>query len=134
MEYFICDENYRDFIMLNQEVENWRDCAEDEDTLKDLIMVLESLDKTGFEHQNTKDIFAVTYLCLYLSIVYVMFNINDSNKDRSIIKIEELLNAVLELLGILCKWFNKVISYISLLQIIVGIEYHKKLGYIKLVS
>ena len=36
----------------------------------------------------------------YPSIVHVIPNINNSNKNRSIIKTEEHLNAVLELLGV----------------------------------
>ena len=69
----------------------------------------------GFMYQNIKDIFAVTYLCLHLSIVHIISNVNNSNKDKSIIKTEEYLNVVLELLYILHKQFNEVICYISLL-------------------
>ena len=98
--------------MLNQRVEDRRDGVEDEDTFKDLIMAFESLDGTGFTHQNTKDIFAVTFLCLHLSIVHVIPNVNDSNENRSIIETEEHLNAVLELLGVSYEQFNEAICYI----------------------
>ena len=108
--------------MLNQGVEDQRDGVEDEDIFKDLIMAFKSLDEMGFMHQNIKYIFTITCLYLYLFILHLISNINNSNEDRSIIKIEDHLNAVLELLGISYEQFNEVIYYFST---VVEKEYHK---------
>jgi myosin-5 len=122
-EYFIFDKHYEDFNMLNQGVEDRREGVEDEDTFQELMNAFESLDGTGFTHQNIKDIFTVTCLCLHLSNVQVIPNANNTNEDGSSIQTEEHLKAVLELLGVSYDQFNTAICYFS---IVAGKEHHKR--------
>ena len=88
-------------------------------------MAFKSLDEMGFMHQNIKYIFTITCLYLYLFILHLISNINNSNEDRSIIKTEKHLNIVLELLGILHEQFNEAI-YMLYFSIVAGKKYYKQ--------